>query len=898
MTESSPQPESKPDTLTLDGVLKLLNSKLVSAGYSSALGAIAIDRASKGLWVEAGKFVGAAGLVWLTIRVANKLVPIIDKLIDDLFNRVGDGIGHSGTNKEINKFKQKYLEALKTYCYSLEVEGFRGNLPRLPLKEIFVPLRLDSDPDSNRTHKIINKIWDLLPKENNTQPQPINIRLAIIADPGYGKTTLTRYLTLSYADGSYKKEKAKDLIPILLLFRTIHTQIQNNYTPTLPDLITQQILNLPRCQNLKPVPEWLNNWLNSGECLVMLDGLDEVPQSQREKVSKWANWQMQAYNTPFILTSRPHGYDSSLFQGVQPAKIIDFNNHQKSNFIEQWYRNRIWAQWKLLYEGSLHKPEGERLTLEYVKAQSRTEAEEAAADLKRQLFANFAISELAKNPLLVTIIAASHEVFESLPKERTSLYRKIFHLLLESRPNRRETRLTMSEAEHNQAVLQPLALKSLEQEKLQFTPEQASHWIEAKLLEKSGESALTPKKFLREIQNIAGLLAGGTDEGGLYQFTHKTFQEYLAALELKEQGQENILIDQFYNPDWKEIIIFYTFLNNATPFLELVLHNLETSPDKEYALELAHRLVEGGGKVDEKMRQQLDKALKKVDLGCKLNAAISLKQKFRNLIPIDKQTAISEFISWGEYKLFLEDQASEKFHASAETTLIFPHQEIQPVTGRSDKEAQWFCAWLSTQLNLQSTELVYDYRLPSNKDMEKLARMGILSLNEVNSSDFLRVVRVEIPKHYQALLNYLANGRWLEADQETGNLMLELAGQKERGFLDYENIEKFPCEDLRIINQLWLKFSGNRFGFSVQKEIYESLGGTNVYDEKVFDKFYESVGWKKEGKWVSYKDYTFSLNEPKTYLNVPQAHFPYDVAYRRVIQASKLFFSRAKACNL
>ena len=83
MTEPSPQPEAQSDTpMKLDGVLKLLNSKLVSAGYSSALGAIAIDRARQGLGMEAAKFVGAAGLVWLIIRVANRLVPIIDKLIE------------------------------------------------------------------------------------------------------------------------------------------------------------------------------------------------------------------------------------------------------------------------------------------------------------------------------------------------------------------------------------------------------------------------------------------------------------------------------------------------------------------------------------------------------------------------------------------------------------------------------------------------------------------------------------------------------------------------------------------------------------------------------------------------------------------------------------------------
>ena len=241
-----------------------------------------------------------------------------------------------------------------------------------PLKEIFVPLRLDSAPDSTLRRKNIREIWDLLPKDNNTDSQPLNLRLGIIAAPGYGKTTLTSYLTLSYADDSYRNHKAKELIPILLLFRTIHSQIQNNTTPTLPDLIIQQIKLLPLCQDLQPSLEWFEGWLKRGKCLVMLDGLDEVPKTQREKVSKWANWQMQAYPTPFILTSRPHGYDSMLFQGVQPVKIEDFTNDQKSDFINKWYQSRIWEQWKYLYEESQQKPEAERLSLEYVKAQSNT----------------------------------------------------------------------------------------------------------------------------------------------------------------------------------------------------------------------------------------------------------------------------------------------------------------------------------------------------------------------------------------------------------------------------------------------------------------------------------------------------------------------------------------------
>ncbi|CCQ59603.1 GUN4 domain-containing protein, partial [Crocosphaera watsonii] len=44
--------------------------------------------------------------------------------------------------------------------------------------------------------------------------------------------------------------------------------------------------------------------------------------------------------------------------------------------------------------------------------------------------------------------------------------------------------------------------------------------------------------------------------------------------------------------------------------------------------------------------------------------------------------------------------------------------------------------------------------------------------------------------------------------------------------------DNFPCEDLRIIDQLWVKYSNGQFGFSVQKQIYmDELGGTKMYNE-------------------------------------------------------------------
>ena len=115
---------------------------------------------------------------------------------------------------------------------------------------------------------------------------------------------------------------------------------------------------------------------------------------------------------------------------------------------------------------------------------------------------------------------------------------------------------------------------------------------------------------------------------------------------------------------------------------------------------------------------------------------------------------------------------------------------------------------------------------------------------------------------YTRLRDLLAAGEWKEADEETTTVMLRAAGRESQGWLDVEDIAYFPCEDLRTINQLWLHYSDGKFGFSVQKEIYESLGGTR----DKWEKFGDRVGWIKGGNWLFYSDLTFDIKAPHAHL--------------------------------
>ena len=121
---------------------------------------------------------------------------------------------------------------------------------------------------------------------------------------------------------------------------------------------------------------------------------------------------------------------------------------------------------------------------------------------------------------------------------------------------------------------------------------------------------------------------------------------------------------------------------------------------------------------------------------------------------------------------------------------------------------------------------------------------------------------------YINLRNLLAAKKWREADEETGRVMLKVAGREKEGWLDTKSIEKFPCEDLRTIDQLWVKYSNGRFGFSVQKRIYQSLGGTREYNNEVWERFVDRVGWRKNNEWLYYNNLTFSEKAPEAHLPV------------------------------
>lgn len=122
---------------------------------------------------------------------------------------------------------------------------------------------------------------------------------------------------------------------------------------------------------------------------------------------------------------------------------------------------------------------------------------------------------------------------------------------------------------------------------------------------------------------------------------------------------------------------------------------------------------------------------------------------------------------------------------------------------------------------------------------------------------------------YRKLQLLLSNQKFEEADQETWRLLLEISNRVEYGSLNIGSLRQFPLNDLQIIDQLWCLLSNGRFGFSVQKRIYERLGGSIIFDFQIWQKLGGQVGWFNGEDWLTYSHLTFDLDAPEGHLPAP-----------------------------
>jgi energy-coupling factor transporter ATP-binding protein EcfA2 len=597
-------------------------------------------------------------------------------------------------------FKHRYFEHLVYKHRTYRTQGIMTKGPfTLDLEKVFISLRVGAESPNTASSNMIQKevsnkafsIWDFLAKIPNQAEHHQHI--VVLGAPGSGKTTLLEHLALTYALGSERRHHAKapKLVPVLLHLRDIRNIITSERPPNLIELIEQQDFIL----KLDPPPHWFENKIKQKKCLIMLDGLDEVAdETQRKNVSSWVNQQLASYATPFILTSRPFGYTSAAIENVGVSlEVQPFNFNEVEQFINNWYlQNEIMSQVRREDPGV------------------RDEAREKANNLVTRIKNSPPLAAMAVNPLLLTMIATIHAIRAVLPGKRVELYAEICDVLLGRRQEAKGIPDPLTSIQ-KRAVLQVLALALMQRKTREFTLDLGCELIESILSAVTSEGETDPKMFIEQVQNVSGLIV--EKALGIYEFAHQSFQEYLAAVQIKTTNQDAILVENIHQSWWSETIRLYAAQGDATVLIRTALEK-----PSAIALSIAADCLEEAAIIKPEVRQQLERTLREgIEsndlLIAKMAAEVKLLLRLNRLVRVDDDIEIdSSNITQAEYQLLIDDKLEVGQYRQPDhwNVVRFTKGEgDQPIAGIRVSDANEFCDWLNHQYPM----LDYRYRLPN-----------------------------------------------------------------------------------------------------------------------------------------------------------------------------------------
>lgn len=663
-----------------DNRLPLILGAIAVIGFPTVFGFV---------WTQTGNIWQALGLmvvyglivavVGVFTGVWQKIQP---KIVDDISNDILARMSKWGQGR----FRHAYLQHLIYSHRTFDVKGLTTQSTfALELEKVFVDLNISPEASPNsalvpeKLQEGGHSIWTWLNAPEITH-------MAILGAPGSGKTTLLKFVTLTLANRNRKSAKEiPDRLPILLFLRDYAQKIMEKPDTRLSELIEDSL----KLMDEKPPDGWFQARLKEGNCLVMLDGLDEVADFDiRLKVVNWVEKQIQVPSQNwFIITSRPHGYRSNPISGVNQLEVRPFNRHQIRLFVYNWYlANEIMSHQKF-------DPGVEM------------EARKGADALMQKIDGSFDIAELAVNPLLLTMIANVHRFRGSLPGRRVALYAEMCEVFLGKRQEAKGMKDEFTPAQ-KQSVLRHLAYATMQQRTREFKQEGAIEIIAEPL--KLVPVAITGKAFLELIRDGSGILI--ERESGEYSFSHKTFQEFLAAIHIQEEKLQDELIGQISDSWWYETIRLFCARTDATP---IVAACLVVQPTPIETLVLAIECAEEALNIQPAVKQELDQIIdqnieSEMSEARRVTALILLKRRLRQLVRLDDNTFTDIGpITNAEFQLFLNthpEYAPDHWEAPQ-----FPSGAGKmAIVGVTASAAQAFCEWLG----LGETEPGWFFRLP------------------------------------------------------------------------------------------------------------------------------------------------------------------------------------------
>ena len=348
-----------------------------------------------------------------------------------------------------------------------------------------------------------------------------NQYLMLLGEPGAGKSTFLRQIGLEALKGKQGGYQ-QDSLPVFIELQSLtSSQIE------IEKVIIEKFKNC----GFPASEQFIAKALEQGKFLILLDGLDEVPTiNKNEVMSNIENFVGSHDKNRFIFSCRTAAYRNN-FKRFINVKIADCDDSQIQQFIANWFKSEVARQpemgqkcWELL-----QKPE-------YAAAK-----------------------ELARTPLLLSLLCLTFDRSQNLPNNRSLLYKQALQILLEA--GAASKRILPDEiyqglsTELEEILLSEIAYTGFETDQQFFSVREVVEPIKTFLASNLNvPKHLDGEALLNAIALQQGILVKRAEN--LYSFSHRTLQEYLTAQYIADRNLiQQLVTCHLSDSRWREVFL-------------------------------------------------------------------------------------------------------------------------------------------------------------------------------------------------------------------------------------------------------------------------------------------------------------------------------------------------------
>jgi hypothetical protein len=426
-----------------------------------------------------------------------------------ILNLENSGTSAEDTEKAINA----YHRYIGTECGFIQLDGMPADAEvashHLKLEALFVPMYLDIlrrltvGHTKKRTAR--RAVGSVLRK---------NPRIALLAPPGGGKSTLLKRLAIAYSDRERRDQlpdglPARDWLPLFIRCRDLRAIARGTFSDMLDALCQQERLRAQAAA----LRRYIDRELFAGRILLLVDGIDEIADpGDRAACICTLRATLLAYpQVATVISSREAGFRhiaAHLDAVCTRTRLSPFD----ANDIK-----RLTLAWSRQIDGD------------------REEIRKAAEQLAETIVGNDRIQRLASNPLLLTTLLLVKRWVGTLPTRRAALYGKAVEVLLMTwnveghEPIPEE--VALPQLCYVAWAMMESGLKEISRPRLAALLRDAREAMPVEL----GHVQSSVDDFIRRVEDRSSLLmmTGHAVEDGqlveFFEFRHLTFQEFLAA---------------------------------------------------------------------------------------------------------------------------------------------------------------------------------------------------------------------------------------------------------------------------------------------------------------------------------------------------------------------------------